>query len=131
MPAKAGTQADNARALRRLVPTRSSFRALGHFVEVPTQSSFQPKLESMLILILFLLVIPAKAGIHGRSPLRRSLTAIRRLPRRLLRSNCGSQIQRQQQNGSQLRWNDGEVGADHASARAVMAWIPAFAGMTF
>jgi len=32
--------------------------------------------------------------------------------------------------GSSFRWNDGEVENRHWSARALRAWIPAFAGMT-
>ena len=29
-----------------------------------------------------------------------------------------------------FRWNDGEVGRRHESARRLRAWVPAFAGMT-
>ena len=31
---------------------------------------------------------------------------------------------------SSFRWNDGEVGNRHRSARTIRSWVPAFAGMT-
>jgi len=70
IPARAGTQAHIVRALsRRLQTSPSSRRKPGPgpyrprtAMAVPTSPSFQRKLESILPLLLFSLVIRAKAG---------------------------------------------------------------------
>jgi len=57
-------------------------------------------------------VIPAKAGTH------------------LAVLVAGTTSKSNIKMGSSFRWNDGEVWNRHVRARALRAWIPAFAGMT-